>query len=354
MSRAPPTSQETITVGSTHTQRRAAAIAFITANRNSNTQRTYLSAYGQFRHWAITIADPSRMQGEHVHLDRPSEVDICEYVQYMGVTMHYKTATIDGAVSAIADHIRYITTDSYDPCAGQLLQQTRAVMKPSAPVAEQKTHLTIADLHSICMATRPYTVGSIERRDGLMFALAFHTLLRVSEVVRLDLRDITFDTDTPMGMTVHVDKRAKNDAQRRGHNRRVQADDTAATCVVREMRAYFTTLPHDVQTTRALFVTSTNERLSINTPGGRLKKWIAKAIPSAAVSTFGFHSLRAGGATAAMQHNVPGHVVQASGGWKSDAYKLYCRQGPTERLSVSAALNRATPRAASTTSTSDE
>ena len=40
---------------------------------------------------------------------------------------------------------------------------------------------------------------------------------------------------------------------------------------------------------------------------------------------FGAHSLRIGGATAAMAAGVPPHYIKAMGRWSSDIYEIYCR-----------------------------
>ena len=42
-------------------------------------------------------------------------------------------------------------------------------------------------------------------------------------------------------------------------------------------------------------------------------------------SLFGAHSLRIGGATAALSRGVPPVVIRAMGRWSSDIYEIYCR-----------------------------
>ena len=40
---------------------------------------------------------------------------------------------------------------------------------------------------------------------------------------------------------------------------------------------------------------------------------------------FGAHSLRIGGATAAMAAGVPAHYIKVMGRWSSEIYEIYCR-----------------------------
>ena len=48
---------------------------------------------------------------------------------------------------------------------------------------------------------------------------------------------------------------------------------------------------------------------------------------------YGAHSLRIGGATAALAAGVPPQLIRMMGRWSSDVYEIYCR------MSVQAALN---------------
>ena len=50
-------------------------------------------------------------------------------------------------------------------------------------------------------------------------------------------------------------------------------------------------------------------------------------------SGIGLHSLRIGGASAALNSGVPDHVIKNHGRWKSDSAKdLYCRENLRRQL----------------------
>ena len=59
------------------------------------------------------------------------------------------------------------------------------------------------------------------------------------------------------------------------------------------------------------------------------------------VDNYGFHSLRAGGATEAARAGVDERYIKAHGNWKSDAVRLYMRMDDDERLAASDALGKA-------------
>ena len=59
-----------------------------------------------------------------------------------------------------------------------------------------------------------------------------------------------------------------------------------------------------------------------------------------ALQEYGFHSVRARGATDAARAGVSEAKIKQHGNWKSDAVRLFVRQDVEDRLAVSAALGR--------------
>ena len=53
---------------------------------------------------------------------------------------------------------------------------------------------------------------------------------------------------------------------------------------------------------------------------------------------YGFHSLRAGAATASAKAGVPEQHIKLHGNWRSDAVQAYIRPDAAERLRASDAL----------------
>ena len=57
---------------------------------------------------------------------------------------------------------------------------------------------------------------------------------------------------------------------------------------------------------------------------------------------FGAHSLRIGGATAALAAGVPPSLIRIMGRWSSDVYEIYCRMSEQSALGVGRAISSAT------------
>ena len=57
---------------------------------------------------------------------------------------------------------------------------------------------------------------------------------------------------------------------------------------------------------------------------------------------YGAHSLRIGGATAALAAGVPPSLIRMMGRWSSDIYEIYCRMSIEAALSVGKAICSAT------------
>ena len=56
----------------------------------------------------------------------------------------------------------------------------------------------------------------------------------------------------------------------------------------------------------------------------------------------GAHSLRIGGATAALAAGVPPQLIRLMGRWSSDIYEIYCRLSAQAALRVGTAIGSAT------------
>ena len=57
---------------------------------------------------------------------------------------------------------------------------------------------------------------------------------------------------------------------------------------------------------------------------------------------FGAHSLRIGGATAALAAGVPPALIRIMGRWSSDVYEIYCRMSLQSAVGVGRAISSAT------------
>ena len=320
--------------------RRDAVLTFLTATQNRNTSRAYASGMRQFERWASeTNAQCAR--SDRVDARRPQEHDVAAYMQYMVETQGLAMSTVNTRVNAVSDSVRYDTTTDYHPTSGAMITQMRAVLVPMAQPKSQKREITRAQLYDIVAATRAAN-DTIGRRDACMLMLAFTAFLRVSEVVRMNRGDITFTSERVDGATVdvmrvHVDRMCKNDRQRLGHERLVAATG-AQVDMVHIMREYLRA--SDGTAATALFTaTGTGKRLALSTPAGRLRVWL-EAVGVTDAKAYGFHSMRAGGATHAARAGVAVRHIKAHGNWKSDAVNAYVRANVSDRLRASDALSR--------------
>lgn len=138
-----------------------------------------------------------------------------------------------------------------------------------------------------------------------MILLAYQTLLRGSEVARMNRADVSFATEDGVRlMRIHVDRMAKNDAERKGHTRLVEEKtDDSHLCLARMIRAYLAATERGAEPADPLFPKEGGARMKEDTPRGRLKRWLG-LIGVEKPDEYGFHSLRAGGATTAKREDA--------------------------------------------------
>jgi integrase len=345
--------------GVTKAQRREELQRFIQTNRNQNTSAVYASAWRQFERWVLTVENATRTAGNEVDFTRPEEEDVAAYMRYLVTAKRSPMTSVATALAGIADRVRFDVTDAYHPCRGKLVDAMKAALTPMAAASQQKQEMAWPLLEKIADAAAATAADTAEAaaaaggamrhvalRDRCMFLLAYHVFLRASEVVRMKRSDITLGTEEVDGtnirvMRVHVNRMAKNDKERKGHERLVgERPPGDRLCMVRCMTEYLEGT-RERPGAAPLFPTETGAAMSGDTPNGRLKVWLRELhLPEAEldVTAYGFHSLRAGGATGAARAGVHERHIKQHGNWKSDAYRVYIRPNTSDRLKASAAL----------------
>lgn len=330
----------------TREQREQSHLAFIEANQNANTRATYASGWRQFVEWAQRIENKQRIAEDSVDLEHPTESDIAAYARFLVTVKGSTMSTVHGAIAAIAHKLQYVISEEYHPIHGVILKNTLQVLKLMAEPATQKQEVQWEQLvHIATEADRGSTKTS--RRDACMFMLAYFTLLRSSEVVRMTRGEITFFPDKADGrmiMQVHVNKQCKNDVERLGHNRLVKEKEEGKECIVRRMQQYLAaTAPQStaagMNINSVLFPKEDGGKMSRATPNHRFQHWL-RVIGVEDATAYGFHSLRAGGATDAVRAGVSEREIKIHGNWRSNAVQLYMRPGQEEKLAASSALGR--------------
>lgn len=168
-------------------------------------------------------------------------------------------------------------------------------------------------------ALRTYaTLNPAEHRHWLrnltLAVLGVRAMRRASELRNLRVADVQLG---PRKMTLLIRKQ-KNDQHAKGQQIFIDATDTA-TCPVALMQRY---LASRNNVSEWLFDSNNGGQLSTGAISSIVRK-IAKVTNTA--GTFSSHSLRIGGATAALEGGLTKEQVQAIGGWTSEAVQLYMR-----------------------------
>jgi integrase len=104
------------------------------------------------------------------------------------------------------------------------------VLTPMATPAQQKKEISWRQLEQIAELA-DVSGDKTMQRDACMFMLAYHIYLRVSEIARMNRKDIPFTSETVRGettliMRVHVDRMSKNNKDRVGRERLVAERST--------------------------------------------------------------------------------------------------------------------------------
>ena len=191
-----------------------------------------------------------------------------------------------------------------------------------------------------------HATNFVLQRDFLMVVLASVTLLRRSEVVRLEHADVQVTWEVVGGarqrvMSVHVNKLSKNDIERKGHTRYVLEASTWNRNIC-PIRLYDQYVQRWRSTKKWLFYQQGNHsQLSASTPNHGLKKLLSMiGMPAEQVAKYGFHSCRRGGATAAAEKGIPIHLLKRHGNWRSDAVYQYIEDSLAQKTTVSNLLLR--------------
>lgn len=320
---------------------------WLATNRNQNTASTYASGWNQFCKWVNTVINPGSTEDSQVDAEYPEEEDVAAYMRYMVVVKQCPMSSVAGALAAIADHLRPLRTANYNPCQGRMIDLMKRTLATQATAAGQKKELSWEVIEQILLAMESSENTILMARDRSMILLAYFCYLRGSEIVRMVRGDITIETDVEMIMRVYINPLCKNDTERKGHERLIRGKKEGEICPVRIVRAYMEEM-EGRSDSALLFPTEDGQKMSVDTPRGRLRYWLKKANIEE-TEKYGFHSLRAGAATASAKAGVPEEQIKQHGNWKSEAVKMYIRPDTEDRLRASDALGKPAAAASSRT-----
>jgi integrase len=204
--------------------------------------------------------------------------------------------------------------------------QVRAVMagirraKGTAQIG--KRPVLTDDLRRIA-ALLPDTINGV--RDRALLLLGFAGAFRRSELVALDVEDLSFKKE---GLTVSI-RRSKTDQEGQGRTVGIPYGSNPATCPLRSVQAWLEMLPDGSGPIfRAInrHKQISTKRLSDKAVALILKRWTGRI--GLEEQHFAGHSLRAGLATAAASAGVSERAIMAQTGHRSLAtVRKYIREG---------------------------
>jgi integrase len=294
---------------------------YVAASRAENTTRVYRTGWAQFTAWC----------DEHGVVALPAGAEtVALYVA--DLAKDAKPATIDLRLAAISAAHRAAGHDS--PTKAEPVRLVRRGVRRTLGTAQRQVRpLTVPELRTMLQGLGTDPGGC---RDRALLLLGFAGALRRSELVGLNVDDITGGAD---GLTLHL-RRSKTDQEGAGRTLGIPFGSNPATCPVRAWRAW---LEVSGITEGAAFRAVDRHgrlgptRLSAPAVALVLKRHAARAgLDPGEVAG---HSLRAGLATSAAAAGVPERVIAEQTGHKGTAMlRRYIREGSLFRENAAGAV----------------
>lgn len=287
-----------------------AARDYVRAAKSKNTRRAYRADWRDFEAWAAST-------GVAALPASPGTVGL--YLAARAASL--RPASLARRLVAIVAAHR-LAGHMLDTRAPAIRETMAGIRRTHGTAQSGKAPILTADVRRMVAAQSDTLLG---RRNRALLLLGFAGAFRRSELVGLDLGDLTF---TAEGMIVTL-TRSKTDQEGQGRTIGIPYGATPATCPVRVVKAWIDAAG---LLTGPLFQSARK--------GGRLSsarlgdKSVALIIKHAAESAgldsrhFAGHSLRAGLATSAAQGGASERAIMAQTGHRSAAMvRRYIRQG---------------------------
>jgi integrase len=197
----------------------ADAREYLDASRAENTTRLYRTGWAQFTAWC------------EAHGVRPLPAGAETVACYVAdLAKAAKPATIDARLAAISAAHRAAGYDS--PTKQEAVRLVRRGMRRTLGTAQRQVRpVTVPDLRAMLEGLGTDPGGC---RDRALLLLGFAGALRRSELVGLDVADVTEGTD---GLTVHL-RRSKTDQEGAGRTLGIPYGSNPVTCPVRAWRVW--------------------------------------------------------------------------------------------------------------------
>ncbi|KAK3103157.1 hypothetical protein FSP39_016878 [Pinctada imbricata] len=303
---------------------------FVVMCKSENTASTY---FGHFKRWSAFI----KGQGFQ---DIPAQpIHVALYITHLldrGSSSH----VINHAIYAIkwAHDLNGMADPTNNSYVRSLQEAAKRIATPKVvrkdPVSTELL-ISLCDLHA-------NSNDLLIVRDLCMILFSFAGFLRFDELSNLKCCDVKL-FEHYMSLQIN---RSKTDQYRQGNEILIAEGQTSA-CPMSMMSRYITLACLDLQSSDFLFkpifrskgiskLVYKNKKLSYTTARETIVSRLKSVNPNA---NFGLHSLRSGGATAAVAGDVNERCVKRHGRWKCDTSKdMYIIDQISSRLSVSQQL----------------
>ena len=299
----------------------ATARDYVAVSRAENTTRSYRTGWAQFAAWC----------DEHGVTPLPASAEIVAcYVADLAKSA--KPATIDLRLAAVSSAHRAAGYDS--PTKAEVVRLVRRGVRRTLGTSQRQVRaVTVPDLRRMIEGLGTDPAGC---RDHALLLLGFAGAMRRSELVALDVEDVT---EGPDGLTVRL-RRSKTDQEGAGRTVGIPYGSNPSTCPVRAWRAWLelsgiTEGPAFRSVDRHGRIGAT--RLTAQAVALVVKSHAARA--GLDPDEVAGHSLRAGLATSAAEAGVPERVIAATTGHKGTAMlRRYIREGSLFRENAASAV----------------
>ena len=231
-----------------------------------------------------------------------------------------KANTVSRRLSAISENHKAAGFEDENPCrAGLVRNALDAIKREKGTIQRGKTPLLFEDLQELSVHFDTSTLGGL--RDKALIITGFMGAFRRSELVRIDVEDLTF---TREGVIILVHQ-SKGDQEGQGEYVAIPYSSNPQVCAVLSLQAWIKLAK---LRSGPLFrpLKLPNQRLTDKSVALILKKYVALA--GLKSLDFAGHSLRRGFATSAAQHDVDERTIMQQTRHKSEKMvRRYIEQG---------------------------
>jgi integrase len=301
---------------------------WIKSKQNSNTKSSYHTYAKQYLAFV-----------EKGGLKKDSPVSVALFLKKAFEDGKARSTVVDVIPSAVSDLFRF---EDFNPVSDPLVTAVKAVVRRNTKPPKQKKPVEVWMLHAIVKHQTASVLQQLSKlfvacRDILILMLMMFGFLRESEAMKLGAKDVWVEKVGEEEVLFIYIEQSKNDQLRVGHTVVIPRLADKELCSVGWFELYN---PRRMpQAAKFFHQEDSGNALSVKHPNFKLKACLQAIGVNPA--EFGSHSLRRGGATAAVRAGVALRVVKRFGNWKSDAVYCYVEDSLAEKLEIGRAIERA-------------